>query len=449
MRIDLHDNAAIALDAAADRLTFKDISTQRSTTARPTGWGERHVNFSITDKDVIGISRRFDVDSDGNENEVAAHDGVHGILIGGDDYAAYEALIKKILEVPILKHKLSREFVAEVVSDWCLERLKSKEIGSFSEELLRKVRLAVSDRQLWIPVAYMQTQHAFEFGPVRIVTIPRAFFDEQERSQLTDDNPHKDDAKKYFAMLRSKLQGHAAVAMSIRAETRYARTKALQTAQDAVSLLRFFHPAAFDPDLLCATSVSGFEFVPKSSSLEITGVNEFRYSSSIGHVPARDWRISNEVLEAISDSNFKAVGNLIYGVGCSPFEMIVRNSIMTYTRGMTFPEKSDRLIYTLSALESVFLKDTSEPISQSLADRLSFVAYENIDDRIKTVSNCKKIYAARSQYVHHQAAMSLSAAELKDFFLAAWSALNSVIHQMHKFKRKEDFISAVDRMKYS
>jgi hypothetical protein len=82
------------------------------------------------------------------------------------------------------------------------------------------------------------------------------------------------------------------------------------------------------------------------------------------------------------------VAALVASEGLSEFALRVRSSILTYSRGMTFPDISDRLVYLLSALESLFLKDTSEIIQQNLTERIAFVTVIEVDDRMRVVANC-------------------------------------------------------------
>jgi hypothetical protein len=56
----------------------------------------------------------------------------------------------------------------------------------------------------------------------------------------------------------------------------------------------------------------------------------------------------------------------------SRFKQRVRSSILAYSKGITLHDINDRLVYTLSSLEGLLLKNSSEPIQQNLGERMAF-----------------------------------------------------------------------------
>lgn len=56
---------------------------------------------------------------------------------------------------------------------------------------------------------------------------------------------------------------------------------------------------------------------------------------------------------------------------------------------------SDRIVYILTALESLFLKDGSEPIQQNLAERLAVSTTDNANERMDIIRNTKAVYKLR------------------------------------------------------
>jgi Apea-like HEPN len=73
---------------------------------------------------------------------------------------------------------------------------------------------------------------------------------------------------------------------------------------------------------------------------------------------------------------------------------------------MTLPDLNDRIVYTLSALEGLLLKNASEPLQQNLAERMAFLLFKEAEARWDTVRNLRAVYDMRSKYIHHRVSLS-------------------------------------------
>ena len=228
---------------------------------------------------------------------------------------------------------------------------------------------------------------------------------------------------------------------------RIKRARSLKMRSDC-SILSCF---GFHIETVLSQRLARFRILPKKASLTIGGNNQFSYSRSRAYQHGETWRLSKqEVAYHKAGGSFDLIARLLSAdAGISEFALRVRNSILTYSRGLTFPDISDRLVYSLSALEGLFLKDQSESIQQSLAEKIAFSAYADANERMKVVAVCKKIYAARSQYIHHGRTPTLTPEELDSFFLSAWAAYKSVLRHAFRFKTSSDFFAAIDRLKFT
>jgi len=63
-------------------------------------------------------------------------------------------------------------------------------------------------------------------------------------------------------------------------------------------------------------------------------------------------------------------------------------------------ERSEKLVILLAVLESLFLKNDSEPIQQNLGERLALLSVTNIENRKRILATTRQIYAVRSRFVH-------------------------------------------------
>lgn len=446
MRLKIHPDAAQAINALGAEIAFKPFNQSKN---RPMGstWGQQHISTHFTDDDLIGAPRMYE--SDGYGKTVSATTVVDGtsMTIDEDSYPALKTLAQRTLGISVFRRLLSEEYVKEVILDWCVARHRG-DTSTYSDFLLGRANKDVSDHRIWMPIAFLHVQKDFPFGPGSIITIPKSLFDNSEHSLLAARPEHDSDIRAYFQKLRHELQGNAAVSLGIRGEELYAKQQARNIAEDIVSLLRLMHNAAFTHKTFCPAALLGAELMPKVSSMTFVGPNRFNYFRGLAYPNAHTWRISQSDLVEIKD-DLARISDLALTEGLSEFAGRVRMAVLTYSRGMTYPDISDRLVYSLSALESLLLKDTSEPIQQNLAERMAFISYQNVDDRMKAVSNIKKIYAARSQYIHHQRMTSALEDDLEAFFVTAWATLKAVLANVHRYSKSSDFIAAIDRLKFS
>ena len=83
--MNIHPEAARALNALADSISTA-VSKPPPTHNGP-GWGQEHVEFHITDDDIIGRPDMFITDRFGNKNAFYTHIGDQPFAIEGDEFA--------------------------------------------------------------------------------------------------------------------------------------------------------------------------------------------------------------------------------------------------------------------------------------------------------------------------------------------------------------------------
>jgi hypothetical protein len=441
----LHPDAAAALNAIADTISLD--KPPKSLPGSGPIWGQQHISSAVTQKDIIGTPRLVVTNGLGEKEGIFTEVRAEKVSITGNSLLNLSTVVRRVLGISSLSDLLSEEYVENLAIDWCFAEPTTR--SSFAEFLMGRAEQDVSCHQIWIPTAYFQVEEDFEFGPSQIVTIPRSLFDQADERAKIEQPEHEKEILEAFGTMRKRFQGNAAVALSIEGEKLFAKKKAQIVAQDVIGLLRFFHPAVFSWKHFCPCALFGSEFMPLEYSFIIEGPGRFEYTSSVVHSDTPDWRLSRRELKQIQSGQLPIVAGLVSTDGISDLALTVRSSILTYCRGMTFPDMSDRLVYSLSALESLLLKNTAEFIQQNLSERIAFLTASGAADRMKVVASCKKIYTARSQYIHHRRKDAVPEDDLALFFIMAHRALQTALGNLSKFKTTSEFIDAIDRMKFS
>jgi hypothetical protein len=395
----LHPDAATALNVIANDINLD--SPPKNPPGSGPDWGEQYISSNITQKDIIGALRSEITNGLGEREGIFSSSGDKTASITGESLVKLHTLIKRSLGISSVSNILSQQYVDKLAIDWCFQDPATRPL--FSEFLMHRANQDVSHHHLWLPTAYLEVKEDFQFGPVKIITVPKIFFDDMEERLLAEKPERAETTRSAVQRWRKRFQGKAAVALNVEGEAIFANHKAKTMAEDAIALLRFFHFASFTSKYFCPCALFGAEYVPEQTSFTIEGAGRFsEQRSSLVHKNAPPWRLSRKELDEMRLSLLPRVETLVNSEDLSEFALRIRSSILTYSRGMTFPEMSDRLVYSLSALETLLLRNASEIIQQNLSERIAFLTVKGIDDRLKVVASCKKVYGARSQYVHHR-----------------------------------------------
>src|SRR5690242_9805756 len=96
------------------------------------------------------------------------------------------------------------------------------------------------------------------------------------------------------------------------------------------------------------------------------------------------------------DAGLKEASNLLTNQNLNPFEKKVLDALFIYARCTTTKDIADKLVYILVALESIFLRNNTEPIQQNLAERIAFFIEKTIEGRRDVIKTVRMTYSIRS-----------------------------------------------------
>ena len=186
--------------------------------------------------------------------------------ISEEQYQALRQIIDALLKTTWIRDSVSSSFLEGAIINWCRSQLKSEEV-TLSDFIISECRKAITDYQVWVPIAHLEIQNPIRFGVVSFETISKNMLDEKEQQLLAKSQGHGDSITKMFEKLRPELQGLAAVQVNLSAEPNHAFTRAIDVANAAVGLLRFYSLAAISPWVLCPCAVIGSDFIPQAKAL--------------------------------------------------------------------------------------------------------------------------------------------------------------------------------------
>jgi hypothetical protein len=130
------------------------------------------------------------------------------------------------------------------------------------------------------------------------------------------------------------------------------------------------------------------------------------------------------------------------------FQELLLGALIHYSRSVLKSDMSERLLYMVTALESVFIKDAKESIIQNLRERMAALAGPTKADRLKILEAVTEVYDLRSGFVHRALPVS-EMSKLQIFFIGTWSTFLFLLNNHNRWRTKSDFLRMVDEHKLS
>ena len=155
----------------------------------------------------------------------------------------------------------------------------------------------------------------------------------------------------------------------------------------------------------------------------------------MGHPP-----LDEEKIIALFSLGLSKVDSLLRIEDPTPFQEACLNALFQYSRSALKRDPSEKLLYIISALESILLSTTHEGgIGKNLEERLAVFIRADLKERLTLMERVRAIYKLRSDFVHH----SLPVNDLdlvKSFMVDAMAAFRNLLRASSVYREKADFI---------
>jgi hypothetical protein len=443
-KYDFHPRALAALNEQASMLAQKLMVKIGAVSANVTGFRpDVNVAHHLSSSDLRSPMQVFHMDNDGNR--VARFVDTGSGIVGFDEntYPEFCKLAVSIHKTDALRNKVSLKFVEDALFQWSLGELKAKTNMGACAYVAAEAEREVTQQEVWVPVYGLHIQSSFKLGPVTFKTISKGILEEWQRG-IKERFP--DSPQVAFKINRDNkdLLGFAAATYEIEAEPERAKEVASDLADRAISILRLFSVANFDP--------TKFSYcVPLGSHQRyghhyLTVKNGRIIGETLGIKKSGDfpWIIDDLLLEQMNPT-LSVLSGLFGNPAKSELELLVFNALLLYSKAALVPDLAEKLLYMFAALESVLLRNETEPITESIAERLAYLSADDAATRISARKWVKEAYRVRSKFVHHG---RRDDADLRDFFLYAWTALCRIAELSSKFKTKSDLLDDIEHYKF-
>lgn len=439
---ELAEGLSATVKARVDPLAQKlltSIEQMKLTVLTSTGFTGSRPAPVITGENILGdpVIRR----EDASGRPVIIFDWNEGSWgLTQADYVGVYDLVDLVRSEDWGRTRLGAKFIEERFQDWARQRRRDETQLTFSAALEAAAGEAVRPFEVWAPVAHLEVEMAFDFGPIQIRPITHAFLAELRERLPKPQADAKAAIDDYFKRLADKVLGYAAAVIPLTADHDYATEQGLEAARDAVNLLRVYSPGAAFADRLCPSALRGADFVPKYEVLTVGDDNFYSQEGLVSHNTVY-WRLSKQYLDEIRAHHLDRVGALVDPRHLSPFQASIRTALLLHSAGLASAEPQVRLRASLDALEQVLLRHEMEPKAARVADRTGRLLFETAEP-LETGRLIRSAYRLRD-------ALPAPRSHRDDRLLAdvAWHAqmaLMTVVGNSDRFTSVSDFVDAIE-----
>jgi hypothetical protein len=444
-RLEFHPEAARAIDVRGDALLSK-VGKLSPRPERPSFASQRVPHAIFTEADIAGRITLQSIDEFKREVTAIHFEGLDGeVGLEGEASRELDKVSQLAHKYLSAKTAVSERFLRDRVMDWVQQKYRKEIDDNLASFLLAKVIEAVALRTILIPIANLCLEADLPFGPVDFKVLSAELVTSWYESYRSRCEPEDiADFERWFDRLRKDTQGLAAVSLTIEADEDYALEQCLEKAEQAVALLRIIHPANTSPHTALYVRPLGSENIESYYAYRYEE-GGFQGQKAQARWPFPSfWEIPRDVLD---QGVIRNLVSLFAAEERTDFQRRLFEALLIYSRNNIAKEPSEKLIFCLVAIETMLLKNPSEPIQDNIAERMAYLLGDSSRERLEIETLVKRIYEIRSRFVHHGQRLT-DMVTLAAFMEKVWVLFFHFILNMTTVETKDEMIEILRRRKY-
>ncbi|MBU1299515.1 MAG: hypothetical protein KKF20_02915 [Bacteroidetes bacterium] len=446
MTIKLPAEAEEYFDKKASELLLLLYPKLKDETPKPKSMmsDDQKVTIKLDEREIGGFNLLGTMNGFGNQTSRYFQSDKGPIGLAGENYLGFAKLFDQLASRSELRKLLSKECVEDIFFEWFEKRYKGKLDNSLSFTRYLKDRSTekIKHYKISIPISFLAIEEPFQLGRVTFEYFKKDFFDEFEQATCKKNPNNEATIKESMQNIRKRFQGVVFSTMTIEAEKDRCIEIAKQETEKALVVLRFFSPWAFFPENTAYFGRMGWTNVP----IDYIFVFEDRFPNITEAVD--EYKELRFPLNVKDVAMFKSLGlerasNLIAKDKLTELEDLLFNSMFLFSRSVVAPDFQDKLVYCLVAVETLLLKNETEPIQSSVGLRLAFLAAQSVDKRRKVMKLIRDAYKLRSSYIHH-GSVHEDLETLRSLRIVTWESIRNVLFMTDKYSTQKDLLDFIE-----
>ena len=444
----LHEDARRRFEELGRRLLGRLTTFRQATLKQPDRFSpDRFTDVTITDAEIVGDLHVGWHDHDGKPLGIAIAE-VGGSRTGlvGPDYAKLEALAIAMAKVQPFRSTASVQFLRTQIFEWIKERHRGQSSAACVDFVLGALESEAAEHRMLFPVSDLHVQSTLTLGSVTLSTFPKSIFEKLESTQL--DAASAAARAELSRSWRKDFQGSAVAETSVFGEPIRAREIANDRVELAIGVLRFFAPGHLDSGVTSRVGRWGHAPQRTERVFFADASGQFLSMSSAIVDRSRTMVVDDELRSALLEAGLSDVCAILARDAHTDLEQALLTGMINFGRAVLTSDNRERIIWYCAGLESLLLKNTSEPISHNLSERLAMYSYDTVAERSAALNDVRKAYSLRSRFVHH--GIDIDEGEIVTRFARhGWVLFSRMARNVSRFSSKDELLDHIDRMKLS
>jgi len=444
----LHPEAVASYNQRAERLagSVEAMPPHPSKEPIPPEKNDAPIMMNFTDAQIVpGSVRQYHRDRTGKK--VACYFDVDGKGLVGVSGPAHEDLWQittRLSADRAYRDAVSQEFFYNKAVDWLQARLSTAldqiSLVTFLEEAAQK---AIRRFQIWYPIPAAEITRPVQIGRTEFRRITKPMMD-QYAERINANATPKNEA--FFDRLRSRIQSATAACVEVEAEPIRGDAIARAESEASIAIFRLACPAMLDIYQWAPVDPSFVDGFGGAFNLHVDDKTILAHNASLPAHMRTQWLMRPDEMER----NFRELwgfGHNLIIANRNEFQDLLLGAIVHYSKSVLKADPSERLLYVVTALESLLIKDSGESILQNLRERMAVMMRPDLGTRLKRMDDISKVYDIRSKFVHTALPVQ-DVALLANFVEDAWTTMFFLLNNYDKWATKIDFLRFVDSFKF-
>jgi hypothetical protein len=446
--VQFHPDAAARFNELA-RDILQSVSSFGPFEPAPSGTSQLHPVAEIPASDIIGEIKIEKTAINRLGEEVGRYWNSKGLRVGweGDGFERIKELARKFAGATPVKGQVSETFLCNEVFIWLRATLERQRTDSLTDYIAERCCGVIEDHEIWIPVHRTYSTQDFALGDVEFRTVSKAMMDDWF-GRLFPEGIKDPAAALAINRERSHIQAGIAAKVRVKAERQKAREIAQSAANESIGLLRFLSHVNWTCRIVSYCAPLGKESTLQSVELFVKDGSILNRQKAVIDQGPPGWNIDEA--RQLCPGLLEELQKLAEDRRSTEFRRDLYDALQLHSRNSVSVAVSHKIVFVIAAIESLLLKDSSEPIQKNLGERMAFIIGKNLEQRKPVVVNVEEFYRIRSRLIHHgREASDKDIAVIDAFFFNVWWTFRHLLATMDQYKTKADLISALEDKKLS
>ncbi len=347
-----------------------------------------------------------------------------------------------------IRDLVAEDTVRSHIYQWLISRHASQTTLDVSDYILRESEQLIRPCEIWIPIIDLHLESPLSIGRVRLQEIQEEEIQKWSEHYRCEADSPTDPRQELLGRKGKIIQGHTASVFCATADPRRAEELALTETEQALAVILLFDPVLRSPRHTTACRILGRDQRPHNALLLVEGGLLTQWHEEVTNNQGAPLALGNAQIENIRATGLGRVHEILIAPKRTGFEGRVLTSLRMFSRVAQVPDQSDKMVYLLSAMESLLLLNDTESIQQNLGERLALLVGQNLQERRDICDLTRKLYRMRSRFVHHAEHLT-DYALLERYMEYAWLGQITALRNTAAFADHREFLRAIDDKKLS